>query len=313
MKILEIYTGSHKDHSFKIPKTTISALEHVLSFVNMSSQALVCLQNVICNDQRVSPRTLQMFLDNLQMSDNSRRRLRAFKLLEKARINQDLSDDAFLKLELVRAAYGLSISDKLMQDRKQSMLLFIHETYRKGGLQMPKDTMLVLESHLDAAATLEILYNVSKDHQLLQYSLLHKLANKFNPADCDTITCRLVDIFENVACNNQVLSKKLLEKLEQVFDSNKEELGMKVLSIFVQRAQKGEHLSRNVIERILDKIKIMGRTNIIFKQELLSSIGSIVFQLADAGTEDLAIYKGTSLLFENYYDCLLHKRHIIIV
>lgn len=292
LKILESYTASHKGHIFKIPKTTICALEHTLSLVKMSRQALVCLQNVIWNGQRASPRTLQTFLDDLQISDNSRRRLRAFKLLEKARINQDLSDDAFLKLELVRAAYGLSISDKLTQDRKQSMLLFIRETHLRGGLQMPKDTMLVLESHLDAAATLEILYNVSKNHQLLQYSLLHKLTNKFNPTDCDVITYRLIDIFENVACNNQVLSKKLLAKLEQVFDSNKEkELEMKVLSIFVQRAQKGEHLSKNAIEIILDKIKIMGTTNIMFKQKLLSSISSIVFQLAEVGTEDLAIYK----------------------
>jgi hypothetical protein len=291
LEILERYTASRQSGVFKIPPSTVSALEYALSLVDVADQALECLQNVTCNGQPLSTRTLQLFVDNLQMSDNSRRRLRAFKLLEKARANQDISDEAFLRLELVRAAYGLSINSCSTENTKRSMLLFIREKSQQGGLQLPKDTMLALEKHIDEETTLEILYNVSKNRQVLQYNLLNKLMNKLNPTEFSAATLRLMDIFENVARNNQALPEKLLVKLERAFDSSEEELELKVLSIFVQRAHKGEQLSRSVIEMILDKIA--GIKNITFKQEFLSSVGSIVLQLSE---DDLNKYRGTLLL-----------------
>ena len=257
---------------------------------DLLEHAFSCLKNVISNGQPVSPRVLQLFVYDLQMSENSRRRLRAFKLLEKIRISLDINDEAFIKLELVKGAFGLS--SNITQNEKYRILCYIQEQSEKGE-QLPIDVMLVLGSYVNEKATLGILYNASKHLQIINYNLLSKLVNTFNSANFDDITYILIEIFENVTRNNQTLSKKLLDKLETTLDSCTIELEKKVLSIFVRQAQKGEQLSRKVIDKILDRI-IKKETNFSFKHELLNCIGSIVLQL---NKDELTIYKGLEIMF----------------
>ena len=287
LEILENYTTFRRDCAFKLLPSTIAALEYALSLVELADKALACLQNVIRNGQPISSRTLQLFVDNLQTSDNSRRRLRAFKLLDKARTNQDISDEAFLRMELARAAFGLSLQTWLSENAKKLMLQFIQDKTEQSCVQLPKDAMLALEKYTGDEATLEILYNVSKNRQILQYNLLSKLMKKLWSTGGNSETLRLIDIFTNVTRNNQVLPEKLLSVLEQAFDSSVEEVHLKALSIFVQRAHKGEPLSNRAVKSILGKISSI--TDTTFKQEFLSSIGSIVLQLSE---EDLQLHKG---------------------
>lgn len=93
-----------------------------------------------------------------------------------------------------------------------------------------------------------------------------------------------------MARNNQTLSTKLLEKLELALHTCEfsEHLKVKVLSIFVQRVQKGEKVSRNIIEMIFSEIE-NEKQSLGLKQELLSSIGSIVLQ---SSPSELSAFKG---------------------
>lgn len=294
MEIIEQYTRTRQNSFFTLPQTTIDSLENALSHCDLADQALLSLQNVIQNGQRVSARTLQLFVDNLRTSSNTRRRLRAFKLLDKARLNQDLSDEAFYQLELVKAAYGLS--RPLIKDKnKESMLRFILERSEKddGRLGMPIDVMLVIELHVHEITTLDIICNITKNQQILNSNILNKLVAMFDLSSNEEkkVQSRLVEIFENVARNNQTLSARLLDKLELALQSKgfSEHLKVKVLSVFVQRVQKGEKVSRNIVNMILSRIETE-KQNLALKQELLSSIGSIVLQ---SSSNDLFSYKGT--------------------
>lgn len=286
---------------YNLPQSTISSLEQALSHSNLADQALLSLQNVIHNGQQVSARTLQLFVDNLQTSSNTRRRLRAFKLLDKARLNQDLNDEAFNQLELVKAAFGLSRGESVLDEQnKKSMLEFIRKRSEKDDAQlaMPIDVMLTLEYHLRELITLDIIYNITKNHQILNFNILNKLVSMFDLRDLlsgeSETSSRLVGIFENVARNNQTLSTKLLEKFELVLQANEfsEDLRVRVLSIFVQRVQKGDKVSTNIIEMILNRTQ-SEKQNIALKQELLSSIGSIVYK---SSPDELNSFKGNNLL-----------------
>jgi hypothetical protein len=102
---------------FTIPESTVMTLENVLISTSSGKQfdaAVFAIQNAISGGQRVSARTLQIFADNLYTSTNSRKRLRAFKIFDQSLINQpDLLDDIFFATELQRAAFGLSMVNKV--------------------------------------------------------------------------------------------------------------------------------------------------------------------------------------------------------
>lgn len=277
LDILEVYTTS----KFVVPLNTIMALENTLGIPDLFEKALFILQNVIRNGQQVTYKTLQIFVDNLFMSANSRRRLRSFKLLDQARKNQDLSDDVFYKLELQKAGYGLS-SRKLTENQKELLLKFLCEQTDKSN-HLPIDTITTLESEIDNAMVLQIIFNVSKNKQILNYDLINKLILKFNPLSQNNNNHSLIRIFENLVKNNQTVSTDLVQKLELALENKT--FQDQVLSIFVLIGQKGEKLSLNVIKKILQKITT--ETDIMIKQELLSSLMSII----QTNTADLSLYR----------------------
>ncbi len=262
LDILESYTAK----KFKIPESTIAALENTLmSKKDLYDKALFILQCVIQNGQSVNSTTLQIFIDNLYNSSNSRRRFKAFKCLEQARLNQDIQDEIFFKLELQKAGFGLS----RVTDTKP--LLDFVKTQTDKGFLMPIDTMIALEKELDDENVLDIILNLTKLKQILDYNLLNELTRKFNP-NSSSNNQNLISIFANVSTNNQKLSPELLNKLELAL--NNKSMEANVLSIFVHRAQKGETLTVHIIEKILNRIK--NESNLMIRQEYLSSLASLI-------------------------------------
>ncbi|CAF1433891.1 unnamed protein product [Adineta steineri] len=271
LDILQIYTNT-----YTIPTSTIGALENELAFFERFEKAFFTVSNVIRNGQPITNKTLQILIDNLYMSINSRRRFNSFKLLEKARQNQDLPDNIFYKLELVKAGFTLSKSTN-----KKSIIKFIQDQ-TNDGMQLPIDTINALRYEIPNEDALQVLYNISKNKQIIQYDLLNKLIENFNPKRDQYI---LIGIFENVVKNNQTLSSELLKKLEMAL--NRETIEDKVLPIFVYMAQKGEKLSQNIINKILNRIAT--EEDIMLKQELLSALGSLI----QTYKTDIKLYKNT--------------------
>ncbi|CAF2102630.1 unnamed protein product [Rotaria magnacalcarata] len=258
LEILEIYTSK-----YKIPKSTIRALENALDFPERFEKAILTIYNVIRNGQLVTNKILQILVDNLYMSINARRRYNSFKLLEKARQNQDLPESIFYTIELAKAGFVLSRSTN-----KTPIMKFMQDQ-TNNGMQLPIDTVNALENDTVNEDALQVLYNISKNKQIIQYDLLNKLIEHFNPNSDQFI---LIGVFENVAKNNQTLSAELLNKLETAL--NRKQIEDKVLSIFVYLAQKGEKLCHNIIQKILNKILL--EKDIMLKQELLSALGSLI-------------------------------------
>lgn len=114
--------------------------------------------------------------------------MRAFKLLDKARLNQDLTDEAFYQLELVKAAYGLSRKSEDTSN-KENMLRFILDQSEKDDarLRMPIDAMLTLESHVCELITLDIISNITKSQQILNYNLVNKLVGMLDLSSGDSL------------------------------------------------------------------------------------------------------------------------------
>lgn len=282
LEVLEIYTSTKKGNT--IPVTIIESLENILLGKSRSSSAaFFIIQNVILNGQVVTHRVLKMLVDWLYGSSNSRRRLRAFKLLEKASQSQMVPDDIFLHLELVRAGFGLQT---MSLELRPNIIEFLVKETERGSL-LPIDTMLALEKMVSEPQILVILRNCTSNKQILDYELLNKLSTAYNP-ETDVKTSYemlLLSIFANIARNNQSLSRELLVKLEISFllkeniPSDQERI---LTSIFVLRAQKGEHLSPLVTSKLLNMLE-----DSFDDQLLLSSLRSIIKMSAECHKEQL--------------------------
>ena len=268
LEILEAYT--RKRH--KIPTSTIVEVEVRLNMSEFAEVSLFVMQNVINNGQPVSSPMLQLFADNFYVSTNTRRRLRSFKLLEKASLVQDLPDDVFYKLEMVKAGFGLERVQK--KELKKCLLNFITVQTEERGLHLPLDTMIALQKEIkineNLNKVLEIFNNVSRNKQMLDYDVVNRLLEIFDPFNFANKL--IIGIFENMSRNNQSLSTDLVFKLEQALKNKG--VVHHVLPIFVLLGQKGTVLTENVIKAIVDFAE--NDTNLMVKQDLLSSIGPIV-------------------------------------
>ena len=269
LEILETYTLKR----YAIPDSTVTALENTLiSRKDLFDETLFILQCVIHNGQSVSGSTLHIFTDNLYNSTNSRRRFRAFKSLEQARRNQDIASDVFFKLELEKCAFGLC-----RVANTKPLLEFVKAQTDKG-FSLPIDTMTALGRHLDDENVLEIRLDITRSKQMLSYDLLSKLAVRFNLASTSTKTNQLLlSLFANVSQNNQRLSHELLVKLESALDHGLME--DKALSLFVHRAQRGEQVTRNVVEKLLKRIESEG--SLVTRQEYISSLAALILNNSD--------------------------------
>lgn len=194
VNILDRYTIN----KFQIPENTIAALENALGMHEVSDQALKVLENVIRNGQAVSDKTLQIFTDNLYLSEDEILRFESFELLDIAGHNQDLSDEIFDKVELERA--GNVIARQL--DDKEDAISYLNKQTDEGQ-KLPIDTFKALTNEVDNKQVLLILSNVAKNNQVIPYCLIDKLVVKFDPKQEQS---KLVEIFANIAKNNQNIS-----------------------------------------------------------------------------------------------------------
>ena len=270
LDILGEYTKIIKEKkslvSNTIPETTISALENMLSYPEYYEKAICVLQNAIRNGQMVSYSVLQTFISNLYIAENSVKRLDSFIFLFEASKNQDFANDLFFKIELQRASYALP---RITTDKSSIFNFILKQT--DNGILLPLDVMKQLESDIsgsDNMKIVEILLKATQNKQILKMSLVNELESLFNPNEYNS---NLLDIFKILEKNNQLLSNDLLRKLEESLDI--EEKKKQVLEIFLVRGQKGEKLSSTIIEKILKQIE---KTDLIFKQECLNSLASII-------------------------------------
>jgi hypothetical protein len=97
----------------------------------------------------------------------------------------------------------------------------------------------------------------------------------FNPLDKGDFSHLLLQIFDNMARNNQVLSKELLGKLEKAVQVKG--LEQAVLPIIIQLIQTGHVLSQEVKSTLLDLLLIEEAClEPVLRQELLSSLGALI-------------------------------------
>ena len=132
VKILVDFTSKPKNN---LPADCIVSVENALNFEDLHEDSLVILKNVIRNGQIVSNKTLKLISDSFYLPVSARDHLNSFKLLEKARLNQEIKNDIFVRLELVKAGYGLEVIDN-----KESILTFLlDQTF--NGSHLPINTL----------------------------------------------------------------------------------------------------------------------------------------------------------------------------
>ena len=254
--------------NYNVPEQMVRSLENILSLAEYCERTLVILQNLIHIGQTVSNKTLHILVDHLYRSINSRLRYNAFKLLEKVRQNQDMDDDIFQTFELTKAGFALNKSES----STKSVIIDYIQIQTGNGMQLPIDTKLAVEKEINARGVLKIFYNVSKNKQIISINLLNVLIGKFSRGSNDDDII-LIGIFENAVKNNQTLPQELLDKLEKAL-TDKKHLEDKLLPVFIYLAQKGEKLSRHVIDKLLDRLS--NESDLVLKQELLSALGSLI-------------------------------------
>ena len=106
LKILVEYTNKPRNI---LPEECVIAVENLLNFEDFKNDSITILNNVIQNGQIVNNKTLKLITEKLYFPLSCRERLNAFKLLEKARLNQDVSAEVFTRIELAKAGYGLEV------------------------------------------------------------------------------------------------------------------------------------------------------------------------------------------------------------
>ena len=191
-----------------MPDSTVKTLETDLSFSNHLEKALPVLQNLILSGMAVvTSKTLNIFIDYLYMSINSRLRFYSFKLLQKVSQNQELTDDIFCKFEMAKAGFALDHLAKQGNSSDKQMIIEFIQSQTDKGMQLPIDTKLALEKELSNRGVLQIFANVSKNRQIIQQNLLNAFISMFNPKKDNgkTDNLLLISIFENAAKNNQTL------------------------------------------------------------------------------------------------------------
>jgi preprotein translocase subunit SecA len=249
-----------------IPNETICLLENTLdetrSDMRIYDSALGCFEKIIKNRQVVGDKVLQIFTDDLYLSDDISKRRKAFELLDIADSNQDLPDEIFEKLELERA--GISISQNL--DDKTDAISYLKKKTEEGH-RLPINSLLSLGEELHDRDVLLILVNVSQNKQFIP--LVDQLVNKFiqNPENHSYI----IDIFIGISNNNQDIPNIFLDRLKPLINT----MGLlsdKALLIFINTAQKDYLLSKEIINKICERF--LDNTNIQTRKNQISSIVS---------------------------------------
>jgi len=101
---------------------------------------------------------LQIFANNLYLSEDKALRSKSFELLDIANSNQDLSDEMFIKLELERAAHFIAVSSS---DKKQAIEYLNKQT--KEGNKLSIKVFESLINELNNNEVLSVLNYASKN------------------------------------------------------------------------------------------------------------------------------------------------------
>ena len=183
---------------------------------------------------------------------------------------QDISDQAFCQLELLKSGYEMQ---NIAKYRKDTLLDYIEEKLAEG-IKLPLLTMKTLVKVLNQSQVLKIFALASKNEQMIPQRFLSEIIRKFYiDSDCSGKADLLYfEIFRNLVKNNQDLPFNLIHILENELQDN--DLDEMILPIFVCLAQKGQKISRPVTEKMLDKL--ITETNLSQKKELLSALLSIM-------------------------------------
>ena len=213
--VIQILQEYTKHHI--IPISTIEALENSLGFNELHDITLLTFENVIKNNQPVGEKTLKIYFDKFFLTTtNVQERFKTFTLMERVRINQEMNENFFFVLELNKAAYGLSVIGN-----KKHILDFIKNLTDKKNFNLPIDLMDALKRMFS-----------SDEHEI-----------------------DIIEIFENVTKNEQVLPEELFDIMQSKIE--KEELQEKILFIFVKNfAKKPEKISKVIFERIISKLAL---------------------------------------------------------
>ncbi|CAF1442881.1 unnamed protein product [Adineta steineri] len=268
-KVIQILT-KYSAKKYPIQGSTIAALENVVSTSELSDQLLEVLKNIVDNGQDISEKMLRFIADNFYFSDNDKVRYESFDTLDKANDNQDITDSIFDILELERASVAIS---QCYSDANEAIAHLSEQA--KKGKKMTIDAFRALSAVIcqdelqHNEDTLKILLNVSNNRQIIPNDLIDRLAKIFNPK---LVQPYFTEIFENLVRNNQNISAKLSQKLEEALSN--ELLYDQVLFIFVLQGQKGKSLSKNIIRKILDKCLTIENPSTM--QQYVSFICSVI-------------------------------------
>jgi len=281
LEILVVYASKHV-----VPEATVATLENMLSVSSYFEKAFMSLQNIIhCGKSLVTSKTLNVFVDYLYSSSNKCWRYCSFKLLEQVSRNQELDDGVFCKFELAKAGYALECHTELAYAAERQLIIEFIQTKTNKGMQLPVDTQIALEELISCKGVLKIFANISENKQIIPLNLLHKLIEMFEPTENKVSVDKIfmISIFENAAKNNQTLPRKLLSKLEEAL--RRKDLEQSVLPVYIYLAQKGEKLSKDVNDKLLERL--VCEQDPVLKQELLSSLGSII----DSNQQEIKVYQ----------------------
>ena len=177
IRILLIYTKTKT-----IPSSTVAALENALGFNEHRQIALETLENVIQMGKPVGEKTLKILIDDLYMSKGDSGGY--LEVLERARRNQELSDNLFYMLELLKASKGLESAGN-----KKSFLNFIKILIRQKILHLPKELMETLVCLLKNGEhdfeVIEIFQNAANNQQKLPDSVFEEMKNKIEKKELE--------------------------------------------------------------------------------------------------------------------------------
>lgn len=181
---------------------------------------------------------------------------------------------------------GYALETVKQSEERQTIYHFI-EKQIDHGMSLPIDTReALLREITEDIKVLRILYSSSRNKQIIPVDLMKTLVNMFNPENDEEVekNCLLIGIFENAAKNNQGLSTNLIEKMSIALE--RKSLEKAAFPLFIYLAQKGQVLSQQVNQRLLDKLMNL-KQDPVLKQELLSALGSLIW----ANSQEINLYR----------------------
>jgi preprotein translocase subunit SecA len=200
IQILEVYTKHHR-----IPLTTIAVLENSLEGF---PSALITLQNVINKGQAVGENTLKLLIDDFYISNrkNAYKLFCSFKIIERAQMNQEFSDSIFFKFELIKAAYGLSVTKN-----KELILDFLKNFTQRKSVELPFNLINALKkifNNEDLEVVIEIFENTARNHQILPDTIFEVIEKKIEKVKLQD---KIINIF--VEFRPEKLSENIFSKI----------------------------------------------------------------------------------------------------